>query len=563
MADAIVYPASYDSTNYSYASVDSSYPLSNAVGKGSDNSTYAQWTMKTGSGAETYVYYIFDLSEIPSNATIDSVSCTAKGYISTTSTWYVSSYTMQMYSGSTAKGSSVSLSTSASAQSISCGTWTRDELDDCRIRIYAVRGYFSTSTSRTMRFYGAALTVTYTVNDVTYTITASASSGGNISPDGTFTVSKDDSIEFTMTPDDGYSLKSLTINDEEVQTTENTSTSLENGISLFHCEDLTDAFGLCTVTNNGVVISSDISKFGNNSLYFDQSSYLILDLGDATAYTIEFWAYVQGDNTSGWYPTIFSSESSTNAGGTYMHVDDGSYGTYPVCRANASGSASNNGGYGSTVITRNDWHHIALCIDGSSHYFFLDGELQYTVTQSSPNDYTKWYLGGLKGSSGMVGGCYYLGYIDELLISSVCKWTSNFDVPTLPYSNESNTYYTYLKDNIDSNLTVYALFYLLNSNPPIITIGTPDKTRISDEAGYNECICIFTADQDLTEWEARATLDGTTPARGVGLLVESGTNLLSGIYGTISVLDSELTNGDGEYTISVYGKNSSGVWSDE
>lgn len=161
-----VYPASYDQSNYSYASVNSSYPLSNPIGKGSNNSTYAQWTLKTGSSAESYVFYKFDLSEIPSNATIDSVSCSAKGYISSTTSSRISARTMQMYYGtSTAKGSSVNMSTTASAQTISCGTWTREELNDCRIRIYAKRGSSQTTTSRTARFYGATLTVTYTVPD--------------------------------------------------------------------------------------------------------------------------------------------------------------------------------------------------------------------------------------------------------------------------------------------------------------------------------------------------------------------------------------------------------------
>ena len=159
-----VYPSSYDSTNYSYASVNSSHPLSNPVGKGSSNTTYAEWNLTTGYGAKTYVFYIFDLSAIPSDATINSVSCVAKGYVSNTSSWYISSRTMQMYYGTnTAKGSSVNLTTSASEQTLDCGTWTREELNDCRIRIYASRSFLSTSSSRSQRFYGATLTIEYTL----------------------------------------------------------------------------------------------------------------------------------------------------------------------------------------------------------------------------------------------------------------------------------------------------------------------------------------------------------------------------------------------------------------
>ena len=100
------------------------------------------------------------------------------------------------------------------------------------------------------------------------------------------------------------------------------------------------------------------------------------------------------------------------------------------------------------------------------------------------------------------------------------------------------------------------------STAPVITVGTPSRSIISDETGYDQCTCTFTADVDLAEWEARATKAGTTPARGVGLLVESGTTLAAGATGTVIVDDEELTNGDGEYTITVYGKSSGGVWSE-
>ena len=50
-------------------------------------------------------------------------------------------------------------------------------------------------------------------------VTASASTGGNISPSGTMTVSSGESITFKMTPSAGYLFKQLAINGSAVQTT--------------------------------------------------------------------------------------------------------------------------------------------------------------------------------------------------------------------------------------------------------------------------------------------------------------------------------------------------------
>lgn len=96
---------------------------------------------------------------------------------------------------------------------------------------------------------------------------------------------------------------------------------------------------------------------------------------------------------------------------------------------------------------------------------------------------------------------------------------------------------------------------------PIVTIDSIDKYRISRVLGINECICKFHCNIDVTEWEARATRDGEYSGRGIGLLVESGTNIKAGEIGIISVLDTELLNGDGNYLIRIYAKSTDGVWS--
>ncbi len=152
------YPGAYDSGASSVQSVTNA---TNPVGKGSTNTTYATINLVTGSRATTTIYWPFDLSAIPSGAEIDSVSCKVKASVS--STIGVNSASVQLYSGSISKGSSTSiLSTSTSAETLSVGTWTRSELQNCRLCLKAKRGTSSTSIKRSLLFYGADIAVTYT-----------------------------------------------------------------------------------------------------------------------------------------------------------------------------------------------------------------------------------------------------------------------------------------------------------------------------------------------------------------------------------------------------------------
>ena len=155
------YPGPYDSVESSVQSVENA---TNPVGKGSTNTTYATIRLVTGSGATTTIYWPFDLSAVPSGADINSVSCKVKASLSSRSG--VSSTSVQIYSGSTPKGISTSLSDSASVSAItlSVGTWTRSELQNCRLFLQAKRGTYNTSASRSLKFYGADLTVAYTYN---------------------------------------------------------------------------------------------------------------------------------------------------------------------------------------------------------------------------------------------------------------------------------------------------------------------------------------------------------------------------------------------------------------
>lgn len=173
---------SHDTTNYSYASVSSSYPLSNAYAE-SSNTSYAQVSWKTGASAETYVYLRFDLSAIPANATITSVSASAKGYVNTTNSSRVTTRQMQLCSGTTLKGSALTISTSTSAQTFSnTGSWTRAEIENAGVRFYVQRGTSNTTSTYQLRIYGASITVGYSYQETTYEITVTNNSSVTVAP---------------------------------------------------------------------------------------------------------------------------------------------------------------------------------------------------------------------------------------------------------------------------------------------------------------------------------------------------------------------------------------------
>lgn len=161
MATITVYPSGYVSDDYAY---ESATGIENGYNS-ADNTTYATIYLTKGSGAETYIYYTFDLSAIPDGAVITSVSCSANVTISSTFFLYISSREMQLYSGTTAKGSSASIPSNAASTTITAGDWTRDELTDCRLKLYAKRGSRGASGIQ-INFYGASLTIEYAEPDI-------------------------------------------------------------------------------------------------------------------------------------------------------------------------------------------------------------------------------------------------------------------------------------------------------------------------------------------------------------------------------------------------------------
>ena len=258
---------------------------------------------------------------------------------------------------------------------------------------------------------------------------------GITDPDvGTYSIAKGTTTSIKITKNE-QNFKYLTINGEMVDVTEERQLP-DGAVGYFTFdEDSTDALNNTSVETSGTpAINSETYKFGNGAVYLNGSSYIMITVPDefSDEFSVEFWFYTDVANKSGYYPTIFSTSTTSTYGGTYWAIDDGAYGTYNICRANAAGATSNNGKTGSTVVTRSTWHHFMYCRSGSNNYYFLDGVLQATVTQSSPEAVSSICIGTLyRGTSGTIlSSDYTTCYVDDLAIWDSCKHTEDFTVQT-------------------------------------------------------------------------------------------------------------------------------------
>ena len=161
MASVTLVPTGYDGQSSSYISVDASYPLSNGL-TSSSSDTFTVLNLNTGSGAVSKLAVKFDMSKIPTDAKVNSISCKIKARISNSSP-YVLTGVAQLYCGTAGLSSEIELGTSAVTQTFNdTGWWDRESLDELILLITCTRGSLYASRSQTLRFYGTDLTIDYT-----------------------------------------------------------------------------------------------------------------------------------------------------------------------------------------------------------------------------------------------------------------------------------------------------------------------------------------------------------------------------------------------------------------
>ena len=299
-------------------SIDTSYPIDRGY-TNADSTNYVRFNVNQSTTGS--VFFTFDVSSIPAGATITSVTARGKARVSNTSR--VTNTVMQLYSGDDAKGNNRTFAnTTASTQTISPGSWTRSELNSLKLKIGGTAS--SSTSSRRIDFYGADITITYSVT--TYTV-SSSTSVGTIDPSGSTEVASGDS--YTLRISGASSTPTVTDNNVDVTSqlttsTEETSVLVPNGntVTTFTATNITNAYNDAT---NDTYATLQLAGSSTGTVYLDISDISIPSGATITSVTCQVTLQFNNNNsTSGFTSSCQMYASNTAKGSATQWVSSGS-----------------------------------------------------------------------------------------------------------------------------------------------------------------------------------------------------------------------------------------------
>lgn len=185
------------------------------------------------------------------------------------------------------------------------------------------------------------------------------------------------------------------------------------------------------VTVGNAQVSTAVKKYGTGSMYFDGTGDNLSAPGSDLhnlpgEFTVECWFYTtstaaqriagkwNGTSNVAWILVV-------NPGGSQIQWATGNNGTFQATFS-----------YTATVST-STWHHIAVTRSGTTIRAFLNGVQVGSSSTSSANltaPNTNALTIGQAESTG-----YVTGYIDDLRITRVARYTANFTPPTAAFPN--------------------------------------------------------------------------------------------------------------------------------
>ena len=191
------------------------------------------------------------------------------------------------------------------------------------------------------------------------------------------------------------------------------------------------------------------SKFGGASLLLDGTGdYLTVNNSANTDfeftagedYTLECWVRLATNNQF----NVIISLASARSGNEYsLYIE--------TVGANILATAATYGGSnlsrGTTSLSNNTWHHLAVSRSGTTVRLFVNGTLEDTDTHT----FTAGQQSSIKIGAFADGNNGVNGHIDEVRISDIARYTASFTPSTTPFQNDANTLLLMHMDGTDAS----------------------------------------------------------------------------------------------------------------
>lgn len=244
-------------------------------------------------------------------------------------------------------------------------------------------------------------------------------------------------------------------------------------------------------------------------------------------FTLEFWIYSCG---YGQGSRLIDAAGSTAGGGleiNYLHNMGG-----VMSLTMRGGATSNPATYlDSSPAGTNAWHHFALTYNGTTKLatIFVDGQLDDTTTVSFFGPSARFWIGRRDHSA----SGFLKADLDELRISDVIRYTSNFTPQTSEFTNDANTYALYHFNGTTTNLVDASSnsYNLTAMTPGAIPVSSSLATPASINAIVSGQNTFCVGDSTYIKVNASSTLNDNTVWRWYssscgGTLVAEGDSII-------------------------------------
>ena len=460
---------------------NSTYPWSRGYNDSSYTTNYARFQLSASStSTDCYIYYTFSVNGIPSNATITSVSCSAR--ISKNSR--VGTSTIQLYNGTTAKGSSTTFSstqttgTNVSLTNISnTGSWTVSELNNLRLRITGRRS--NTNNAGYIYFWGATVTINYSVQGTEYEVTSTLSTNkiDSIDPAGLNYIFEGNNYELSIY---GESIDDIKVEDN--------GTNVTNSL-VRHTVQL----GETTISKTAESFTTGFSG-GSSMSFYTSSSSATNNFNYAVGHTAENPGSTSSGSGSWTY--VKDNGSSTNYTGYADFVFD-----FSEIPENAIINSVQVKCYGAIEDTSQTTSHADITLfSGSTQKGTRQSFTSSTNSIITISNVGTWTREELQNAKLRFAVGYYGGHIFGI------TWNVTYELPVQnPY------YWTYTLTNVQADHTIIigdAIIEIPEEDPQYeyypITISsinaTTDPGRGTTRVieGTNQTITIYPSDPQIT-----------------------------------------------------------------